>query len=224
MKAIIYTRFSPRPNPDETTSCERQKTACQKYCEQQNYYVSGYFEDRALSGNDADRPGLWAAVAALTRGGVLVVRWRSRLARDVYLAEIIDRAVAKAGATIEAVEGSVNGDSPENKMIRQIFAALAEYERKIIGIRTKYAMLQHQKSGQRMSKRIPYGWSADPADPKRMVPNPDERAAIAEMRRLRSAGQSWGQIVDELDMLFSPRTGEGWDRRTIRRLVARDEF
>lgn len=54
---------------------------------------------------------------------------------------VFRRAVSKTGAMIETVQGSTNGTSAEDVLIRQVLAAFAEYERKMIALRTKYAML-----------------------------------------------------------------------------------
>ena len=47
-RGIIYTRFSPRRNEDE--SIEAQFDFCRKYCSENNVEIVGEFADRALSG------------------------------------------------------------------------------------------------------------------------------------------------------------------------------
>lgn len=220
-KAIIYTRFSPRPDADESESCERQELACREYCEKKRYEVADAFADRALSGDDADRPGLWLAIEGLRRGWVLVVRDRKRLARDVYLSEVVRRAVEKGGARIEAVE-ETNGDTPQDCLIRQILAAFAEYEKKVISSRTKYAMLRHQAAGRRMSRIAPYGWTIDPDNPALLVRNEEEEAIIGLMRELRDAGMSWRAIAAELDRRqIPPKLGGSWTHKSVAKIVER---
>ena len=177
-RAILYVRFSPRRNADTCESCEMQLELCRAYCKRKGYEVAGEFEDRALSGGEEERPGLWAALEALKRGDVLLAYKLDRLARDVYLSELIQRETNKHGATVEAVEGGTNGDGPEQRMIRQILQAFAEYERKVIVARTKAAMLRHQAAGRRMSARIPFGWQIDQNDPARMIRHAGEKAVI----------------------------------------------
>lgn len=220
-EAIIYARFSPRPGAAESESCERQEAACRDYCGRRGYEVAGYYDDRAVSGDDADRPGLWQAIGELRRGMVLVVRWRNRLAREVYLSEVIRRSVAAAGATIEAVEES-NGESPQDHLIRQILAAFSEYERKIIGLRTKYAMLRHQKAGRRMGLIPPYGWDVDPDDRKLLIQNHTEQGVIELMRTMRTSGQSYRAIARELDRLgIAPKSAKKWGAKAVFNIVNR---
>jgi len=220
-RALIYVRFSPRRNADESESNETQLDLCRAYCRRQGYYVAREFEDRALSGGEEDRPGLWAALEALRRGDVLLAYKLDRLARDVYLSELIQRESARRGATIETVEGGANGDTPEQRMIRQVLQAFAEYERKVIAARTRAAMLRHQASGRRMSAQPPYGWSVDPDDPARLARNPDEQAIIRRIVELHGEGLGLRAIAHDLDSDGLDCRGGAWYHTTIKAILSR---
>jgi DNA invertase Pin-like site-specific DNA recombinase len=229
--ATIYARFSPRPNADESESCEKQQAICEEYCRAKGYSVAWYFDDRKRSGDEEDRPGLWAAIDSLSKGSVLVVRWRHRLARNVYLSELIKRAVAKAGARIEEVEGCPNDDTPENEMIRQIFDAFAEYQKKVTAIRTRLGMQRNQRNGWRMGhqSKIPYGYRLDETGPVnnkgvalRIVKDEAEQKAIAKMRKMKSDGMSYYRISKELDSAgIRPRLSERWSLVTVKQILQR---
>lgn len=222
-EAIIYTRFSPRPDANESESGEKQEQACRAYCARRGYHVEDVIPDNNLSGDDADRKGLWAAIEALRRGSVLVVRWRNRLARDVYLSEVIKRAVAKAGARIEAAEENNNGESADDVFIQQILAAFAEREKKVTALRTKHAMLRYQKSGRIMSKHLPYGYKAHPGHAGQMIEDLAEQEILKTIRELKEKGEGFRGIARELDVLgLPPRDAETWDHSTVRRVLARD--
>ena len=222
MKAIIYTRFSPRPNADESESCEKQKEVCEAYCQKNGYRIVGYFEDRECSGDDVDREGLWAAVDAIKRGYVLVVRWRSRLARDMLLNEVIERDVETAGGTIEAAEED-NGQSDMDKLMRHILAAFRVYEKKAAAARTKRAMLKYQNEDRRiMSKRLPYGWITDPDDKKKMIECPDEQRVLSTITKLKEVGLSDRGIANRLnEMECKPRIAKQWSHQTIKAILDR---
>ena len=204
---IIYARFSPRRNADESESIEAQFDFCRKWCEENNVKIVGEFADRALSGADEDRPQLWAAIAALERGYVLVVYRLDRLARSVYLSDIIERSVHKRKASFLSVSGEGTwSDSDEDWLIRKILQTLAEYERKVIGARTKAAMLRHQAGGKLMGSIPPFGFMIDPEDSRRIVKNPYERVIINQIKRLDKKGLSLRQIAAELTNLnYKPR-------------------
>lgn len=223
MKAVIYARFSPRRNEDACESNETQIELCQDYCNRQQYSVGAVFQDKALSGDNEDRPGLWDAVDALSKGDVLVVYKLDRLARDVYLSCEIERAVTKQGARILSTTGEGTwDDKPEDEMIRGIVRVVAQYERKVIAARTKAAMLRHQRNGRRMSHRIPYGWQPDPNDPARMIEHEDEQAAVRRIAELAAKKYGPYQIAGKLaaDGVLG-RNGKRFGHSTVIRILKR---
>jgi site-specific DNA recombinase len=220
--AVIYARFSPRRDAAETLSCEKQRTICEEYCTRMKYVVTHYFEDRATSGDDGDRPGLWRAVEAVRRGGRLVVRWRHRLAREVYLYETIRRSIDGKGAAIEAVEDGHNTQSPQDRLVQQILMAMAEHERRMIGLRTKWAMRRYQKEGRMMGSIPPYGYMEDPLVPRRLVPNEEEQKVLQVIMDMHSRGWAAYRIAAELDTQgYLPRYAYRWDHSTISRILQR---
>jgi len=224
-KAIIYTRFSPRPNADESDSNEKQERSCREYCSRQGYEVVGVFEDRGMSGKSEDRPGLHNAIAAIKRDMVLVVRWRSRLARGVFLHESIKRDILSRGGRIEAAEEG-NGTSPDDEFIEGILALMAQRERRYVAMRTKYAMLRYQNVDRRvMSKVLPYGWEFDPENEGMTVPCIAEQEILSEMHDMRERlGMSFRAIARELDLMgLPPRIAEEWSHRTVAKILRRDQ-
>lgn len=218
-RALVYTRFSPRPNAATCESCEVQRAYCEQYATQKGLEIVRYFDDPDRSGSDEFREVLWAAIDALKKGDVLLVYKRDRLARNVYLSEQINRCVAKKGATIVATTGDVEGDTPEAVMIRQVLASIGEYERKLIAMRTKAAMRHYMKEGRRMGGQIPYGVKLDPNDSTRIVANDKERAAIKQAVSMRKNGATLREIVAALPKEAS-RTGR-WHYEQVRRIIAR---
>jgi len=91
-------------------------------------------------------------------------------------------------------------------LTRKILQTLAEYERKVIGARTKAAMLRHQANGRLMGSIPPYGFMVDPKDSRRIIKNPYERIIINQIQRFDKKGLSLRQIAAELTNLkYKPR-------------------
>jgi len=224
-EAIIYTRFSPRKNEDSSCSCEVQRQRCEQYCEKEGYRVVSYYEDRAKSGNDADRGGLWHAVDSLEKGQVLVVYKEDRLARQVYLHEIIRRQIKKKGAWIESVADNTGGkddNDPEKHLLRQILHAFTEYERNVLAIRTKHAMLYHQENGHKMSRHAPYGWQIDPDRPKMIIKNDYEQRVLQQMMQWHEEGHSMRRISIMLnEQGIPPRSGREWYPKVVSHILTR---
>jgi site-specific DNA recombinase len=223
MKAIIYARFSPRRNAEQCESIEMQLDLCREYCLKHGIEIVGEYNDRALSGSEEDRPGLWNAVEALKRDYVLVVYRLDRLARSVYLSYIIEQAVKKHGAKIVSICGEGTWqDQPEDELVRRILQALAEYERKVIAARTKAAMLRHQANGRRMSDRTPFGWLRDPDNHSRLIEDSQEQEIISTIVHLRETGNSYRQICRELEQQgLLCRGRQKWFHQTIKTILKR---
>lgn len=219
IEAVIYTRFSPRPDAATSESCEMQEGLCRDYAAAHGWECAAVFADADVSGADEFRDKLWAAIDSLKKGGVLLVWKRDRLARNVYLAEMINRAVAKKGGRIVAVSGDVEGDGPEQVLVRQVVAAMAEYERKLIGIRTSAALRLYQSQGRRVSRIPPYGWDVSAEDPGRLVRNEAEQGVIAEVVGMRGRGMGLREIARRLDPSAS-RSGR-WSPAAVMRILRR---
>jgi len=225
-KAVIYTRFSPRRHADKSESCEIQEAICKRHAVKNEYEIVNTFHDPDVSGKDEYRPTLWSAIEALTRGSVLLVFKQDRLARNVYLAEQINRAVEQKGATIEAVTGDVDGHGPTQTLIRQILASISEFDRKMIACRTSYAMLQRQRNGERMGRFAPYGYRLAPQEdkdkPTLLEPVPAEQEALELIRELHESGEGPNAIVRVMNQVMpdSPR-GERWRYKTMKKIVGR---
>lgn len=221
--AILYARFSPRRNSGLCESIETQFDLCKDYCIKNNYHIVSQFSDKALSGSEEDRPGLWAAVEELKRGYVLVVYRLDRLARSVYLSDIIERTVQKKGASVVSICGEGTwADSDEDWLVRKILQTLAEYERKVIAARTKAAMLRHQANGKRMSKEPPFGFAVDPNDPSSLIENTTEQQIIERILSLKESELSLRAICRQLESEGTHcRNNSNWHHTTIKSIINR---
>lgn len=216
-EAVIYARFSPRPNAEECESNERQGERCLAYCDKQGYEVVSRWADDAISGRILDRPGLSVAIKSLEPGMVLVVDRADRLARDMLVNLTIRHQVDKAGATIEFADGSPNADTPEGRLFSHILAAFAAYERDRISARTSAGLKRKQAAGQHLGK-APVGYRVDP-DTKALVEDEDEQAAIKEILHMASHGALSHAIAASITLRLGPFRGKPWSARTVRRLI-----
>jgi DNA invertase Pin-like site-specific DNA recombinase len=221
--AILYARFSPRRNSDICESIETQFDLCTDYCIKNNYNIINCLSDKALSGSDEDRPALWSAIEELKQGYYLVVYRLDRLARSVYLSDIIERAVKKKGASIISISGEGTwADGDEDWLVRKILQTLAEYERKVIAARTKAAMLRHQANGKRMSNLPPYGFAVNPADSACLVECPDEQDIIEQIIKLNKGKHSLRAICRKLQSEgIRCRSNDNWHHTTVKNIINR---
>ena len=233
MKASIYVRFSDRRDSEHCQSNEMQLEICRKYCENHGYEIAGEFADDAVSGAEEDRPVLWNAIASLKRGMVLVVYRADRLARNVYLHELIYRSVRKRKATIEVVDGGRNGDTAEDELLRTVMAAFSAYERRVIAARTKAAALRLQARNVAVSSVPPFGKRAAEAvettkngqawSQRMWEDDPAELRVIGEIRHMRLAGLGLREIARALNIKGERIRGREWNHVAVKRILEREE-
>jgi DNA invertase Pin-like site-specific DNA recombinase len=166
--------------------------------------------------------GLLEAIAALKRGDVLLVAKRDRIGRDAIAVAMIERLVTKRGARIvsAAGEGS-DADGPSDVLMRRLIDSFAEYERLIIGARTKHALAAKRRRGERTSRFAPYGYAINP-DGRTLDTSDGEQRTLAIMRARRVEGCSLQGIADYLNRLGLPtRGGAPWRFQYVRSILRR---
>jgi site-specific DNA recombinase len=224
-QAVIYARFSPRPDAPDCDSVEKQIERCRACCDAHGYEVIGTKHDNDMSGGRADnRPGLQAAIAlACKRKAVLVVYKLDRLARNTRDALDVLERLQKSKADLASLVEQINSRSPMGRFFFTQLAAFAELEREQIRARTSAAMRGYQAAGRRMTRpdRCPFGQQPDPSDPSRLIDSPEELAALERMRQLRAEGKGAKAITAALNAEHVPCRGCEWHLTTVRRLLVR---
>lgn len=183
---VAYLRAS---KDEQLLSTPAQREAIERYTQTVGIAVTSWHVDQGVCSVDPidKRPALLAALAALQRGGVLLVARRDRLARDVVLAALIDRAAAARGAVVVSAMGEGNGDTPADAFMRVVIDGAAQYERALIRARTKAALAILRARNQKTGGAAPYGWRVDP-DGRTLVPCPEEASQVTLARRLAAEG------------------------------------
>src|SRR5205814_9163050 len=98
------------------------------------------YRDEGVSGSkDAlDRPGLTDLFVALKSNGVrlVIVENATRIARDLMISEIILAEFRRLGVKVVSADGGVDltlgNDDPTGMLVRQILAAVSEWEKCLI--------------------------------------------------------------------------------------------
>lgn len=214
MNAIAYCRISR--DLDGSESCEQQEAAIREWAADQPIVVASVHVDRGFSGADRNRPALWEAIASLGKGDFLVATKPDRLARDMSITLVIEEKVKARGATITTLSAGEQENTPEGKLTRRIFAAFAEFEKDMIGVRTSAAMLAHQRNGRAMSARPPLG-------KKRvgdaLVDDPEEKQAMKYIRERGPSAMSHADIARSLNNCGLYK--RVWSARTVGRVLAK---
>ena len=221
--ASIYRRVS---TDHQDNSMELQEHLNTEYCHRLGLAVLDQaYEDPDTSGSIwfAERPGGRALLARLQFGDVkhLVTAKQDRLGRDTLDTIATIRKIWELGITPHFTsEGGAFPRTPQNELLFEIKASVAQYERNLIRDRTRQTMRRKFQLGH-LTGNVPYGFDclytfADgrtllspralkaselPGEPvsKTLVANYPEQAAIHQMHAWRGQGWKLEQIADELN-------------------------
>ncbi|WP_082898219.1 recombinase family protein [Sphingomonas sanguinis] len=110
------------------------------------------YQDHGMSGYSFEREGLEAALASLKPGGTLVV-WRlDRLGRSLSgLVQLIDM-LGKRRVNFRSIMENIDTASSGGRLMFHMMAALAEFERALIGERTKAGLAEAKARGQHVGR------------------------------------------------------------------------
>lgn len=211
-KALGYLRVSTDAQAESGLGLDAQRAAIVTAAARLGLALADTFTDAGLSGalDVANRPGLFAAINAIRRGDVLIVAKRDRLGRDVIALAMIERLIVRKGARVLSAAGEgTEADDAASMLQRRILDAFGEYERLLIGQRTKAALKAKRQRGERAGN-LPFGFAlAD--DGRTLLPCLAEQRIIGLIRQLREAGYSLRAIADRLNAEgFTTRRGSAW--------------
>lgn len=219
MNFIAYLRVSTEQQALSGAGLDAQHDACERVAGS----LAGIYRDEGVSGKTGidKRPALLDAIAQLKKGDVLIVAKRDRLGRDPMVVAMIESAVKRKGARIVSAAGEgTDSDSPTDILMRRMVDAFAEYERLIIGARTK-AALQAKKARNESTGYIAYGYQLSD-DGVHVEECLEEQATLRKIELLRQSGMSLRKVADELNQLgIFKRGGEKWNHVNLHNVCKR---
>lgn len=207
MRAIGYCRVSTEEQGESGLGLESQKETVCREVGRRGWTLETMFTDVASGKSLRGRTDFARAMQALASGGadVLVVAKLDRLSRSVSdFAAILAQTQAE-GWALNICDLGVDTTTPSGKMVAQIMMVLAEWEREMIGDRTKRALEVARSRGTTLGR--PSGVHPD---------------TLRLIRVLRDSGRSYQRIADALTGEGIPTAQGGeWRASTVRKLYER---
>ena len=181
------------------------------------------FRDEAISGKRrTNRPGLMDALATIGKGDALVVCSLSRLARSTIDTIEISEQLRKIGADLVSMSESIDTTTAAGKMVFQMMAVLAEFEREQLSERVRFALAHKRKRREKTGGSVPYGYRPTGADKVRLEPEQAEQQVISRILRWREQGASLRQIAAKLEKRgIQSKQGNKWSAKILAELIAR---
>ena len=176
-RVALYLRVSSEEQRDRET-IEIQREFLEPYCELYGFEVVKTFADDGVSGTISlhERPEGRQLLDDAQRGkfqAVLVYRL-DRLGRSLLVVVDAHDRLENLGVSLRSATESIETATPSGRLIFQMLASFAEYERAAIGERTRAGLHRAYRGGRHMGV-VPYGYRADEHGYLQIVP---EEAAV----------------------------------------------
>ncbi|KKN50903.1 hypothetical protein LCGC14_0628230, partial [marine sediment metagenome] len=202
-------------------SLAAQESEFKRWAEFHGYDLEIYPEGKS-GGRMDNRPELEKAIRrACETKGILVVTMLDRLARNTRDACDICERLNRAGANLVSLKEKIDTTSAAGKMVFQVTAVFAEFERNRNSERGKAIAAYHREKGM-LHGSVPYG--KDLQDGGRLVENPEEQRVIRRIKDLRLVSSySLSRVCDTLEAEGIPtKSGNSrWSKSMIRSIIKR---
>lgn len=203
---IGYLRVSTEEQADSRAGLEAQRAAILAEAVRRGWWLVDLIEDAGYSGKDLKRPGIATALEALRahRADTLVVAKLDRLSRSLLdFAALMERATREHWALV-ALDLGVDTTTPAGEAMANVMATFAQFERRLIGQRTKEALAQKRAAGVRLGR------------PRTLPDAVRQRIAAA-----RANGATLSAIAEALtqDQVPTAQGGRRWYASTVRAVL-----
>jgi len=197
-EAIGYARVSTYKQAEEGISLAAQQEKIRLWCLTNEYQLVGFFTDSGISGKKMDnRPSIQAAIHACKNATALVTYSLSRLTRSTKDLIQIAEQLEKKGVDLVSVSENIDTTTATGKMVFRMLGVMAEFERDIIGERTRLAMQSKKAKGEYTGGFVPYGFKLS-ENHKCLVKVLEEQKIIALAKIYRREGKTLESISEEL--------------------------
>jgi DNA invertase Pin-like site-specific DNA recombinase len=208
MRVIGYVRVSTDEQAVSGAGLEAQRLAIIAECKRRGWQLLEVIEDAGWSARDLRRPGIKAALEVLEAGDAkaLVVAKLDRLSRSLLDFAGLMAKAQRQGWGVIALDVQVDTSTASGEAMANMLATFAQFERRLIGQRTKEALAIKKASGVRLG-RPP------------LVP----QSVIRRIQRQRARGETLRVIAESLnrDNVPTAQGGAEWYAATVRHVLLR---
>lgn len=204
-RAIGYLRVSTAEQADSGAGLSAQLATLHAEAARRGWDLD-FAEDAGYSAASMQRPALTAALGRLDAGDadILVVTKLDRLSRSVGDFAAVIAHSARRGWSVVCLDLGVDTSTPTGELLANVVASTAQYERRLIGQRTRDALAARKAAGVRLGR-------------PQSLPESVVRRVITEHR----AGRSLAAIAVALqaDGITTAHGGARWHPSTVRAVL-----
>ena len=215
MQAIGYVRVSTEEQALMGVSLDAQEDKIKAYCVAKEWDLFRIIKDSGYSAKDLNRPGIQEIINGCKRKefDVVVILKLDRLTRSVKdLGYLVEDVFQKNDVAFSSLQDNFDTATANGRMVMNILATLAQWERDIISERTRDAML-FMKKDMKLIGAVPFGYDCNGGS---LSINPDEAGVVQKMLSLRERGKSYQRIAAHLNSKAIPsKNGGKWHPKTV---------
>jgi site-specific DNA recombinase len=219
VRAAGYIRVSQERNARLGYGLGAQEIEVKRYIEYKQWDLVEVYREEGVSGYDKDRPALHRLLNDATAGrfGVVVFPSIDRAARSVRDVIDIDAALRKAKVDLIFIREGIDTSTPTGELYRNIIAAVAQWEGRIIYERMSKGKRRKASEGGYIGGWLPYGYRAEGG---RVTVVPEEAKIVEWVFQRRAAGAPYYMIVNQLiEKRASTANGGEWGVSTLRGML-----
>ena len=153
MTVLAYCRVSTVDQARNGHGLDAQKATISAEADRRGWTDLAWYVDGGQSGNDLDRPAIGDLLGRVRRGDVLVVSRLDRLSRSLSdFAALMERAQRQRWNVV-ALDLGIDLATPTGEFMASVLAAMARWERRVIGQRTAEGMAAARAKGNLPGRR-----------------------------------------------------------------------
>lgn len=205
VRCAIYTRKSTEEGlSQEFNSLDAQREAAESYIQSQCglgwKLIATRYDDGGFSGGNLDRPALQQLLADVDAGLVncILVYKVDRLSRSLLdFARIMER-LDQRNVSFVSITQQFNTTTSLGRLTLNILLSFAQFEREIIGERTRDKLAAARRKGKWIGGTPPLGYDLA-LEGRRLLINDAEAAQVRDIFLLYSMHQGLIPVVEELN-------------------------
>ncbi len=205
VRCAVYTRKSTEEGLDqEFNSLDAQREAAEAYIQSQRHLgwtvLPHHYDDGGFTGGNIDRPALKRLLEdiAAYRVDCVMVYKVDRLSRSLLdfarLMDVFDQQLV----SFVSVTQQFNTTTSLGRLTLNILLSFAQFEREIIGERTRDKMSAARRKGKWVGGMPVLGYDVDPHG-GRLIVNEGEAGRVREIFRLYKEHRSLAMVIAELE-------------------------
>lgn len=213
MRTALYVRVSTDEQAKEGYSLDAQEEKLAAFCFSQGWEAIKIYREEGQSAKNINRPQLQLMLAELNLYDVVLVYKLDRLSRSVSDINELLQTFDKNNVSFKSATEPYDTTTAQGKLLINIFASLAQFEREQLSERVRMGMEKKTKTGNWKGGMAPYGYKV--IDKKLEIDKTEEEV----IKKVYLLTKSYGffTVARKLSELgYQTKNGDNWHVDTVR--------